>query len=313
MKWVSVILGIAAAIISVRALETVTPQHRAPASGFVRVSAVQYPIEPNSAFEKLKNKVANAVREAARRQSDLVIFPELLTMDLWTLNNGKSDREISFDVARQYTEAYFQFVTELSKRHQIAILAGSSPRVKNNEIYNTAMMVFPNGRQIFHDKVFLTEWEKEQGWKTGNELTVFDAPWGRTVILTCFDSEFPLTTQALAASAPEWILIPSMTETEAGLKRVRWSAQARAVEHHAFVVVTGTVGRYPGWEQVGQAALLEPWEKQFKGVVQEGRKNANEIVTGDYNIQALRANRAVTHLNPAKEQANRNIQVHTVH
>jgi len=243
------------------ALDTSTPKSRGPSSGFVRGSEFQYPLEPNSHFEKLKNTIESAVREAARRHSDLVIFPELLTMDLWQLNPGKTDREISFDVARQYTEPYFHFVTELSRRHQIAILAGSSPRVRNNEIYNTAMIAFPDGRQIFHDKVFLTEWEKDQGWKTGDSLTVFDAPWGKTVILTCFDSEFPLTTQALAAAAPEWILIPSMTETEAGLKRVRWSAQARAVEHHAFVVVTGTVGRYPGWEQVGQAALLEPLEK----------------------------------------------------
>ncbi|RYZ61631.1 MAG: hypothetical protein EOP09_19715, partial [Proteobacteria bacterium] len=211
MKVLSALIGIATAIFAAQALDNVTTMNRAPAAGKVRISAVQYPIAPNTTFQKFKSKVEGYVTSAAQDRPSLVIFPELLTMDLWDLKSGKSDHDMAIEIAQNSTEPYFNCVAELSQKYQLPILAGSSPRLKQNRVYNTSMLVFPNGRRVYHDKIFLTQWEKEQGWSTGDGITVFDAPWGKTAMLTCFDSEFPKTTQLLADVRPEFILIPSMT------------------------------------------------------------------------------------------------------
>ena len=268
-----------------------------------RVAAAQFLIEANQKPEKFFSKVETLVQQASHEKMHLIVLPELLVMDTWPLGSKVPEKELARTMATELTPSYFKKVIELSARYQIAVLAGSAPRLVGAKIFNTALLVFPDGRKIYQDKVFLTQWEKEQGWSAGESIRVFDAPWGRSVILICFDAEFPLLSQLLAKHQPEWIFIPSMTESVAGLNRVRSSAQARAIEHHAFVVVAGTVGRPDhDWVHHGQGVLFEPWEGRFKGVVSEGEKDKPGLVFGQFDIEVLRTSRASSKFFPGKEQ-----------
>lgn len=269
----------------------------------LRIATVQYPIEGNQTLKTFLAKIERYVSEAHQRHADLIVFPELIALDAWPLASKESDTLLARQIAEKITPEFFTFVKTLSKKYKVAILAGSAPRQIEDKIRNTALLAFADGRTIMQDKLFLTSWERDVKWQAGERLEVFDTPWGRTAILICYDVEFPRISQALARVAPELLLVPSMTESKSGLERVRWSAQARAVEHHAYVVVSGTVGSpTTSWNHFGQNLLLSPRDTEFAKAPIIGKRGEASIVHGVLDFEKLRKSRATTKFYPAKEQ-----------
>lgn len=269
-----------------------------------KFAAVQYPVVGGQSLQQFLDKVEGYIVEAKQQNADVIVFPELCTFDTWSLTTKMSEQEVCRQIAQNITAKFFKKISEWSQRHEIAILAGSSPNLKNGEVYNTALMAFPDGKTIYQDKVFLTHWEKDMQWKEANTLNIFSAPWGKTVVLICYDSEFPVISNQLAKFSPEIILVPSMTEDQYGLRRVRWSSQARAIEHHSYVVVTGTVGKISeSWDNVGQAVFITPSEKGFPGLLTSGDLNKAQIVYAELDFAQLTKSRSQkSHLYPAKDQ-----------
>lgn len=222
------------------------------AGSVLSIAMVQTAVRPMR-DEELSYHVAQSVSRAVKAGAKLVVFPELISLSLvGNLNVGPRLRELATTVQGQH----LQRLQQLAREHNVSILGGTFPRLHSGAIHNTAFLVFPSGKYVAQDKIYPTSWEKEWGWRGGNRITIFDAPWGTTAILICYDSEFPELSNSLVAAKPELILVPSMTSNEHGFNRVRWSAQARAIEHHAYVVHVGAAGR--GY--YGQAALITPQE-----------------------------------------------------
>ena len=74
-------------------------------------------------------------------------------------------------------------------------------------------------------------------------LLVEDA--GNIAILICYDVEFPEVARVMAEAGAEILFVPSCTDGREGFCRVRYCAQARAIENQVYVAMTGTVGNLP--------------------------------------------------------------------
>jgi predicted amidohydrolase len=296
----------------------------APA-GRLKVAAIQYPIEGGRSLEATLAKMEAYVRQARAGGAGLVVFPELFVLDRVSATGasragqtaGLTEKQQLARIAREETPTFFERAKHLARELDVAILAGSFPRElaasEGGGIVNTSLLAFPDGRIVMQDKLHLTPDEVTWGWKAGETLQVFEAPWGRSTILICYDSQFPGLSASLAQSAPEMILIPSMTGAK-GLQRVRWSAQARAVEQHAFVVVTGTV-EAAGSTQLdhsARAVFLSPQDAGFPGVLRQGPLNREAIVYSDLNLTQLRASRAKAGLYAGRDQVQRPVPVRVV-
>jgi predicted amidohydrolase len=196
---------------------------------------------------------------------------------------------------------------EKSKEFQITILGGSFPFEVDDEIRNIALMSFEDGTTYTQEKLFLTPDEIGWGWKPGHELKLFEHPTiGRFTIHICYDSEFPQMSTMIADFRPRVVFIPSMTG-ERGFNRVRWSAQARAVEHYAYVVLTGTVSAISpkNTDYVGQAAFLTPQDEGFPKLTQQGTFNKPQLQTATLDFELLDAKRKTAGIYPAKDFSNR--------
>lgn len=276
----------------------------------VTLSVVQFPVEGSKTFEKFFSKIEGYATQAKKAGADLVVFPELSILDTLSRVEGETDQHLVEQIAADVTPRFFGKVSDLSKKLGLTILAGSAPNRKNGKLYNTALMAFPDGRKVFQDKIFPTRWERTQGIIGGDSIEVFDTPWGRTAILICYDVEFPMISESLVKSSPEILLVPSMTISKEGFNRVRWAAQARAVEHYAYVVVTGTVGKPTfGWPEFGQGVLLTPQDVGFPGLLAEGVMNQAEVLTGTIQLKKLRASRISSRYYPARDQLERTEKV----
>jgi predicted amidohydrolase len=274
------------------------------------IASVQYPVEGNKTLEEILAKVEAFTEEAVAKKVDVLVLPELLTLDAWPVQEGaeetiESERKVVQEIASKITPGYFAGIRQLAKKHHIAIMAGSSPEldVESKKLFNVALLVQADGKELIQKKIHPTKWERDIGIASGKEITIADTPWGKTAILVCYDVEFPDLSAVLVEKSPMLILVPSMTESEAGLKRVRWTSQARAIEHHAIVVVSGTVGHpMPTWQLFGQSAILGPASETFAMNDVEGTINTRGMIIQTIDLKALTYSREQTHYHPAKDK-----------
>lgn len=282
---------------------------RSLSDAVLSVAAAQFAAGSGKTREAFLEQVRAQVKEANERGVELLVLPELLTWDLVSYGSDVSEKAQLKLIAEDFTPKYFSEIRKLSQETGMAILAGSSPRLEDERIFNTALLALPDGRSYQQDKLFLTPDEKKQGWSTGSELRLIDAPWGRTVILICYDSEFPAISQKLVRERPELLLIPSMTADPAGLRRVRWSAQARVVEHYAYAVVAGTVAEK---HHLGQGVVLTPQDAGFPEVAEEGPLNQAGLVRAELDMAFLRKKRTSAGIYPARDQTERKAPIRIV-
>ncbi len=270
----------------------------------VRVSAVQYLYEGKRTEEQFFSKMEKWIGEAKQKKSDLVVFPELIAHDV--KKNTETEKELVEipEIAKNFTPKYYKFIQAQAKKTKMMILGGTAPRLTSTgSIRNTAILAFPDGTAVFQDKLFLTPDEVDWKWETGEELQVFTHPkLGRFVIAICYDSEFPQVSNMIARANPSLILVPSMTGYK-GYKRVRFTSQARAVEHFAYVVVVGTVSPKDAanTDDVGQAVIIPPQETGFPDLVAEGPYNLPAVVTGEIDLKLLHSKKATVGIFPARD------------
>jgi predicted amidohydrolase len=272
----------------------------------LKVAAVQFPLGEKANADQFIAKVGKYIDEAQKNGAQLVVFPELITTELVDWDHAAGDQAQLKTIAAEFTPRYTEWLKAQAQARGISILGGTTPRVVGNEIVNTAILALPDGEVILQDKIFLTPDEKDWQWTPGRALKVFTAPWGKTVIATCFDCEFPQVSNLIANLAPEVILVPSWTSTQNGLNRVDWTAKARAIEHHAYVVKTGTVPSTDSTQpHFGKASIVTPQEPGYPLEPVEGKLNEPSIVYGTLDLKLLRERKANSGYYPGKEQKQR--------
>lgn len=270
----------------------------------LRVAALQYPITGALDWSAFEAKFRQQAMKGAQTGAELLVFPELLTLD--ALKPGEPEKAAVERIARELTPRWIELARALALELKVSIMAGTSPRFVGGVMRNTALTVLSDGRVFFQDKLFLTKWEADMGITPGQTIEVVPAPWGPTAVLICYDIEFPYVSQSLAAAAPEVILVPSQTESPWGMRRVLWSAQARAIEHHAFVVVSPAVGHpQPQWRLYGQAAVITPQEKGYWARPLTGLRHKESFVMDQLNLETLRRIRAESKFYPVRDQRGR--------
>jgi predicted amidohydrolase len=102
----------------------------------------------------------------------------------------------------------------LAGRHGIWLIPGSMFERVDDQVYNTAPVINPEGRVIGRYRKMFPFQPYEQGIEPGHEFLVFDVPRvGRFGLSICYDMWFPETSRTLAALGAEVILHPTLTDT----------------------------------------------------------------------------------------------------
>ena len=296
--------------------------------GRLSVALIQYSCEGGLDRGRFLSKVERLLEDAVRAGATLVVFPELFTADLLPGGVGVGgpiglEEEIAAwtrIIDQDVPALWVEFRAMASRHPGVAVLFGSTPRRKARagiDIVNTALFCLPDGRAIEQDKLFLTPCEdREWKWTDGELLQVIEAPWGRTVVLICHDIEVPAISELLVRIEPDLILTPSCTGSIHGLRRVRFCAQARAVEHHAWVLQTSTIQPPAGQggvatvnmnEHTGQAAIIPPSESLYEDFRKEGPLNQAAILLGEVDIRRSRKTRAMPVVYPARDERKRRV------
>ncbi len=267
----------------------------------IRVASLQYFIRSVKSFEEFSQQVAGLIDTAADYKCRLIVFPEYFTIQLLTLGNVQRPiKEQVRDLARQ-RDRFVQMMAGYAKKKNVYIVAGTIPVFVDgteNEIRNECYFLSPNGSIGMQAKLHMTRFEKEEWFVSPHDsLKIFETDFGKIGINICYDVEFPELSRALALAGATVLVVPSCTDDRQGFLRVRYCAQARAIENQMYVIHSGTVGSLPNVPAVslnyGQAAILTPSDFPFSrdGVLAEGIPNQETMVIGELNLVTIEESR----------------------
>jgi len=262
----------------------------------LRIASLQYFIRPVQTFDQFRDQVQGLVETAADYKAQLLVFPEYFTVQLLTLGNVKRPIHDQIRDLAQQAERFKNMMAELSHKHGLYIVGGTIPVSEDGSqnIYNECYIFSPKGNVGVQGKIHMTRFEKEE-WHVAShdKFRVFDTQFGRIAVTICYDVEFPEIARAAARQGAHILLVPSCTDDRQGFLRVRYCAQARAIENQMYVVQSSTIGSLPMVPAVslnyGQASILTPSDFAFSrdGILAEGIPNQESMVIGDVNLTTI--------------------------
>ncbi len=207
---------------------------------------------------------------AANAGARLLVMPEYAAEQWLSFAPGGLSASEEIPWMAEQAPAALEALRPLPARHGIGLLAGTMPVARESRDdgapphVNRAHLLLPDGRVFTQDKLCLTPVEMNpRGWNlaTGNRVTIVEWEGLRVATLVCLDIELPGLAARLAPFKPDLVLVPSMTETEAGYNRVFSCARARATELYTVVCAVGVIGaaatgKPRGGYQSGAAAYV---------------------------------------------------------
>jgi len=264
----------------------------------IRVASLQYFVRPITSFDQFRNQVVGLVETAADYKCHMLVFPEYFTLQLLTLEDIRRPIDELVRSLSKERDRYVELMSGLARKHKIYIAAGTLPCNGDPDdktaVHNQCFFFGPSGAYESQCKIHMTRFEREEWFvKPRNELRIMETNFGRVAINVCYDVEFPELARVAAREGVTILVVPSCTDDRQGFLRVRYCAQARAIENQMYVVHSSTVGSLPMVPAVslnyGQASILTPSDFPFSrdGILAEGLPNQETMVIGELNLETL--------------------------
>lgn len=220
----------------------------------MRVAALQYDpvylrVEEN--LERVRDMIADL-------SVDLLVLPELFATGYFF--RSESDlKEVAEEVPTGHTTAWLR---ALAEERNVSIVAGL-PERRGIRIYNSAVLVRPDGSYAVYRKTHLYDNEKSlfQPGDAGFKVHPISTTYGETCnvgMMICFDWYYPEAARSLALAGADVVAHPANLVR----KDCPRAMPIRALENHFYTVTADRVGRESAHGEtltfIGQSLICNP-------------------------------------------------------
>ena len=261
----------------------------------VRVATVQYMQRRVRSFEEFLDLVRYFVDVTADYRADFVVFPELFSLQLLSMEDEQLSPAESIEALTKYSTPLKEALRDMAVRYNINIIGGSHPtRMPNGRVENICYVCLRGGE--IHEQAKIHPTPNEVYWwniEGGHALNVINTDCGPIGVLICYDAEFPELGRHLVDQGANIIFVPFCTDERQSYLRVRYCCQARAVENQCYVVMSGNVGNLPNVHnmdiQYAQSCVLTPCDFPFArdGVAADTTPNVETVAIADLRPETL--------------------------
>ena len=270
----------------------------------LRVCAAQYLFRAVQSWEDIERNIDFFVSTADEYNCHFLVLPELFTAQYFSTLPRELDIGQAISRLADQADAYIETFRRFATNSQLYIIAGSTPVRRDGKLYNVAHFFTPSGKVYTQDKLHITPAEREYwGIEPGEGLRVFETPFGRIAIQVCYDVEFPESIRLLAAAGVEALFVPFSTDDKKAYYRVRYTAQARAIENIMYVVLAGNCGNLPSHNYLinyAESAIFTPSDFGFppRAIAAEADPNIETVAIADLDFASLAQTRDVGSVRP---------------
>jgi omega-amidase len=214
---------------------------------------------------------ARAVRDAAAAGAQLVALPECFNSPYATDQFPVYAETIprcaaEVDAVQQPSTA---MLIRAAKEHQVYLIGGSIPERDGAGVYNTSLVVSPQGELVAkHRKVHLFDisvpggitFKESDTLSAGNSVTVFDTPFCKVGLGICYDMRFAPLGQLMRDMGAKLLVYPGAFNMTTGPPHWELLQRARALDNQLFVATASPArnpdSKYQAW---GHSSIVGPW------------------------------------------------------
>ncbi len=183
--------------------------------------------------KKVKN-LKKIEETLAKVNVDLIVLPELCSTGYSFLSRQELSKYAETIPAGETT----QTLINIARKKNLCIVAGLAERY-DNHIYNSAVLVKPDGKVKIYRKAHLFYKEKFIFNKGNTKFLVHSFNNIKIGVLICFDYIFPEATRSLALAGAQIICHPSNLI----LPYAQKATITRAIENRVFFIMANRVGQ----------------------------------------------------------------------
>jgi predicted amidohydrolase/GNAT superfamily N-acetyltransferase len=271
----------------------------------VRVCSAQYMMRPIKSWDDFVRNVKFFVDVADEYHCHFLLMPEYFTAELFSIMPHDLDSLSAMKELAKFTPKYIDLFKDLATRYKLYIIAGSQPVEREGNLYNVAHLFTPTGNVYTQDKLHITPSERLYfDIEPGENIRIFETPLAKIAIQVCYDIEFPEVARLMKQAGADIIFVPFSTDERKAYFRVRYTAQARAVENVMYVVISGNVGNLPNIKSYlinyGQSAIFTPSDFAFpmEAKTGEAEPNVETVVISDLDLTSLDQQRETGSVRP---------------
>jgi nitrilase len=186
-----------------------------------------------------------------------------------------------------------QFLSQSARSLGLWIVGGSVPLAgrQPDKVLNACLVYDDRGELAArYDKIHLFGFDngteryvEANSIEPGDEVVVFESPFGRIGLSVCYDLRFPELYRRMGAV--DMIFVPSAFTATTGQAHWETLLRARAIENQAYVLAPAQGGRHPSGRQThGDTMAIDPW-----GVVVDRLSQGPGVVMCDVDPARLRS------------------------
>jgi omega-amidase len=218
-------------------------------------------------------RAVEMIAGAKERGSQLILLPELWTSgyDLAKTQEHARSNELMVD----------HLAEEAAEKN--IFIGGSFLLQRNQGLYNTFVLIAPDGQRWQYEKLHLFRLMDEHLWLTpGNHTETASVAGNQIGMAICYDLRFPELFRQYALEGVSLILLPA----EWPARRIaHWQVllKARAIENQVFIAGVNTVGVTGSETFGGFSAVISPWGEMLV----EGSGKEEELLTTTIDLSEI--------------------------
>ena len=205
------------------------------------------------------NNAKQAILQA--KEADIIILPEV-----W---NSPYDSTQFPQHAETAGGQSCTMLSALAKETGRYIVGGSIPEQDGDKVYNTSFVFDPKGAIIArHRKMHLFDISVEGGQHfqesdtltAGEEVTVFDTPWGKVGLCICYDYRFPELARLMTLKGAQLIIVPAAFNMTTGPAHWELMFRSRSLDNQLYSVgVAPARDESGGYVSYANSIVTSPW------------------------------------------------------
>lgn len=230
------------------------------------------------------NRMIRWLEQVEVAESDLVVFPECM-LGGYCYDSLEEAWEFADSLPGEATQA----IRSICKKNDQFVAYGFLERGNNRELFNTCVLIGPDGIVGQYRKVHLPYLGVDRFVTQGREpYRVYDADGMRIGMHICYDASFPESSRTLALEGADLLILPTNWPPGADTF-AKYLPNARALENNVYFMAVNRVGEERGFRFIGQSRICEP---NGSGLV-EGPEYGEMALIADIDLDRARNKRLV--------------------
>ena len=211
--------------------------------------------------ENLKN-AGLIIEDSVDENANFIVLPEMFNCPY------SNDKFIEY-CEEEKTSPTLNFISDIAKKHEVYILAGSIPEKENDELFNTSYLFDRTGNVIAkHRKMHLFDIDvkdkitfKESDVLTaGNNFTIADTEFGKIGIGICYDVRFPELARIMVEKGALVLFYPGAFNMTTGPAHWELLFRSRALDNQVYCVgVAPALNETASYHSFGHSIVTNPW------------------------------------------------------